>query len=256
MKIAIAGKGGVGKSTISALIARCLSDEGERVLLVDADPDTNLSTLLGIEDPSAIRPICGLEELIADRTGTDMNESSPLFRMNPKVDDIPDDYCVEKAGIKLIVMGTIARGGGGCACAENAFVKSLVSHMILGRKEHVVMDMEAGIEHLGRGTAIGVDALIVVAEPSRTSLNTAMRIKLLACDLGIKNIRMIGNKIRSREEEAFIVDNSNGIGIAGFIPYQDEIREMNRGEKNVFMLDVKITGLMKKIIEGFKSPQL
>jgi CO dehydrogenase maturation factor len=251
MKIAIAGKGGVGKSTISALIARCLSDGGERVLLVDADPDTNLSTLLGIEDPSVIRPISGLKELIAHRTGTDTDESSPLFRMNPKVDDIADEYCAEIAGIKLIVMGTIARGGGGCACAENAFVKSLVSHMILGRKEHVVMDMEAGIEHLGRGTAIGVDALIVVVEPSRMSLNTAIRITRLAGDLGIKNIRMIGNKIRSREEETFIINNSNGLGIAGFIPYLDEILEMNRGEKNVFTLDTKTTGLMEKIIEKF-----
>jgi CO dehydrogenase maturation factor len=176
--------------------------------------------------------------------------------MNPKVDDIADEYCAEIAGIKLIVMGTISRGDGGCACAENAFVKSLVSHMILGRKEHVVMDMEAGIEHLGRGTAIGVDALIVVVEPSRISLNTAMRIKHLAGDLGIKNIRMIGNKIRSQEDEAFITDNSNGLGIAGFIPYLNEILEMNRGKKNVLTLDTKITGLMDKIIKNFNFTSL
>jgi CO dehydrogenase maturation factor len=250
MKIAVAGKGGVGKSTICALLGRFLRETGNKVLLIDADPDSNLASILGIPEETAITPITELKSLIAERTGTTTNEASPLFRMNPRVDDIPDKYCVEINGIKLLVMGTIKRGGGGCACPENAFVKSLISHIVIQRNEWVVMDMEAGIEHLGRGTAIGVDVVYVVVEPSRTSMNTASRIKGLAYDLGIKKIKMIGNKIKSKEDSDFIVRNSNDFEVAGFIPFMEEIISMNTGDKDVFSLSKASIGHMEGILSS------
>ena len=180
MKLAVTGKGGVGKTTFVALLSAVLSRKGHKVLLIDADPDMNLATVIGIPHDRKVTPIVELKKLIAERTGVEERKSAPLFKMNPKVDDIPDTYCVEHNGLKLIVMGTIRKGGGGCACPENAFLKSLLSYLVVARDEWVILDMEAGIEHLGRGTAIGVDHMIVVVEPNRTSIETAYRIIKLA----------------------------------------------------------------------------
>ena len=149
MKIAVTGKGGVGKSTIVALMSRILREAGKTVLAIDADPDMNLATILGVPEHYEITPIIDLKELIAERTGTEVGKSAPFFTMNPKVDDIPEKYCVEYEGIKVLTMGTVTKGGGGCACPENAFLKHLLSHLVLLRKEWVLVDMEAGIEHLG-----------------------------------------------------------------------------------------------------------
>ncbi len=253
MKIAIAGKGGVGKSTISAIMARCMSDAGERVLLVDADPDENLAALLGIHDETSIRPISDLKELITERTVTGSGGPSPLFRMNPKVDDIPDTYFVERNLVRLIVMGTISGGGAGCACPENAFIKSLVTHLVLNRNEHVIMDMVAGIEHLGRGTAAGVDLLFVVVEPGLASLHTASRIRTLATGLGIKKITMIGNCVRSADERSFIAEHADSMDIAGFIPFMEDIVDMNRGKKDVFSLGTDSVEHVKRIVSDLTS---
>ena len=183
MKIAITGKGGVGKSSLAALAARVIREAGDPVVVIDADPDMNMATLLGVPAEQAVTPIIALKELIAERTGTKVGEPAPFFTMNPKVDDIPEKYWIDRQGIKLLAMGTIQRGGGGCACPENAFLKSLLGHLMIARREWVILDMEAGIEHLGRGTALGVDSMVVVVEPNRTSLETAYRIRKLAEDL-------------------------------------------------------------------------
>jgi CO dehydrogenase maturation factor len=236
MKIAITGKGGVGKSTISALIARVLRDADHKVLVIDADPDMNSATILGVPRENSITPIVELKELIAERTGTEVGRSSPIFKMNPRVDDIPEKYCVEHHGVKLLVMGTILKGGGGCACPENAFLKTLISHMVINRNEWVILDMEAGIEHLGRGTALGVDGMIVVVEPSQTSVETAERIKKLAGDIGIRKLYVAGNKVQADVEREFLTQELSRFEILGFLPYSEQIRRINMGEINAFTI--------------------
>ena len=251
MRIAVTGKGGVGKTTIVALMARVLRDAGNKVLVIDADPDMNLATLLDIPDKDKITPIVELKSLIAERTGTEVGQPAPFFTMNPRVDDIPGKYCVAHEGIKLLVMGTINRGGGGCACPENAFLKSLLSHLMLARKEWVILDMEAGIEHMGRGTAISVDTMVVVVEPSLTSIETAYRIKKLSGDIGISNLKIIGNRVRTDSEKSFITDNSKDLNLLGFIDYSEEIRKIDIKEASALDLDCKpitqINELIKKI---------
>jgi len=251
MKIAVTGKGGVGKTTIAVLMAGILSDSGNKVMVVDADPDMNVATVLGIPKEKSVTPIVELKGLMAERTGTKVGDPAPFFTMNPKVDDIPEKYCLEQRGIKLLVMGTIRMGGGGCACPENAFLKTLLSHLMVARKEWVILDMEAGIEHIGRGTAIGVDEMIVVVEPSRVSIETAYRIDKLSKDIGIKSIRIIGNKIRKPEEKNFIEENTEGLEILGFIDSSEEIQKINTNE--ISALDIagkpitQINELLKKL---------
>ncbi len=237
MKIAVTGKGGVGKSTVSALMTRVLKDTGNKVLLIDADPDMNAATILGVPGEKTITPIVELKELIAERTGTEAGKPAPFFKMNPKVDDIPEKYCLEHEGVKILVMGTVMRGGGGCACPENAFLKSLLSHLIINREEWVILDMEAGIEHLGRGTALGVDRMIIIAEPSQTSVETARRIKKLSGDIGIKKLGIIGNKIQNGDDEQFLTASLKDFEILGFIPYSDAIRKIDMGRVNAMNID-------------------
>lgn len=240
MKIAVTGKGGVGKSTISGLLVRALQKKGHKVLAVDADPDMNLATILGVPSSVTITPIIEFKELIAERTETEVGKPAPFFKMNPRVDDIPDKYCVDFKGVKILTMGTMRQGGGGCACPENAFLKSLLAHLVIGRDESVVLDMEAGIEHLGRGTAMGVDVMIAVVEPSLTSLETAKRIRKLSADIRIKRLLLIGNKIETEAQRTFIGEKAEGIEIAGFIDYSPEIQKINNGERSALTVDGKI----------------
>jgi len=236
MKLAVTGKGGAGKSTLTALMARVLRDRGRKVLLVDADADMNLAGILNVPDQESITPIVELKELIAERTGTRAGEPAPFFTMNPRVDDIPERYWVERQGIRLLVMGTVRRGGGGCACPENAFLKQLLAHLLVGRTEAVLVDMEAGIEHLGRGTAMGVEAMAVVVEPSRSSLETARRIRLLAPDIGIRNLVFIGNKTRGEAEKEYIRSGLGGSELLGCVAYAEEIRNLDTREDSLLDL--------------------
>jgi CO dehydrogenase maturation factor len=236
MKLAVTGKGGAGKSTLTALMARVLRDRGRKVLLVDADADMNLAGILNVPDRESIIPIVELKELIAERTGTRAGEPAPFFTMNPRVDDIPERYYVERQGVRLLVMGTVRRGGGGCACPENAFLKQLLAHLLVGRTEAVIVDMEAGIEHLGRGTAMGVETMAVVVEPSRSSLETARRIRLLAPDIGIRNLVFIGNKTRGQKEEEFIRSGLGGSELLGCVAYAEDIRNLDTREDSLLDL--------------------
>jgi CO dehydrogenase maturation factor len=252
VKIAITGKGGVGKSSLAALAARVIREAGDPVVVIDADPDMNMATLLGVPADRAVTPIIALKELIAERTGTKVGEPAPFFTMNPKVDDIPEKYWIDVQGIKLLAMGTIQRGGGGCACPENAFLKSLLGHLMIARREWVILDMEAGIEHLGRGTALGVDSMVVVVEPSRTSLETAFRIRKLAEDLRIHQVQVVGNKVRNSAEERFIRDNAQGLPVLGMIGLSEDIRRVSTGELSLFDVGGKpleqVAGIVRQLV--------
>ena len=223
MKIAISGKGGVGKTLLASLLARILADAGYSVLAIDADPDANLAATLGFPYPEKIVPISEMSDLIEQRTGARPGQIAPFFKLNPKVDDLPESYSVKHNGIKLMVMGRIKRGGTGCYCPEGALLQALLIHLLVARDEVIILDMEAGIEHLARGTAKAVDKLIVVVEPSRRSAETAYRIDKLAKDIGLQNIAIVGNKVRSQSEREFITSNLSGFDFLGFIPYDQAI---------------------------------
>ena len=225
MKLAVSGKGGVGKTTFSAILARTLSDRGKTVLAIDADPDANLAAALGIPDGDQVKPIAEMKELIFERTGAQPGTIGGFFKLNPKVDDIPDTLSVKLDNIKLMRLGSVKKGGSGCLCPESTLLKALVTHVVLGRNEVVIMDMEAGIEHLGRATAQAVDKLIVVVEPGRRSIDTAEHIKRLAAEIHLNNIAVVGNKIRGPQDEAFLRKHLTGFEFLGFMPYDDKLIE-------------------------------
>jgi CO dehydrogenase maturation factor len=221
MKLAVSGKGGVGKTTFSALLIRTLNDQGKRVLAIDADPDANLASALGIPDADKIVPIAEMKDLIFERTEAQPGTIGGFFKLNPKVDDLPDSLSAKLDNIKLMRLGGVKKGGGGCICPESTLLRALMLHIVLARDEVVVMDMEAGIEHLGRATASAVDKLIVVVEPGRRSMDTAGHIKKLASEIGLKNIALVGNKIRGEKDEEFLKKHLSDFEFLGFIR-QDE----------------------------------
>ena len=226
MKIAITGKGGVGKTFISSTLARLFEKNGYKVIAVDADPDMNLACALGIDEE--ITPLSKMDDLIEERTGAKVGEYGSVFKINPKVDDIVENYSYRagNGNIHLLVMGTIEQGGGGCVCPASVLLRRLLRHLILKRNEVVIMDMEAGIEHLGRKTTENVDLMIVVIEPSKKSLLTAKRIKKLANDINISNLYAVVNKIKNDEEKETFgkrFEKEVNIPIIGYIPYSDEV---------------------------------
>jgi len=222
MKIAVSGKGGVGKTTVAALLARLLAAEGDRVIAVDADPAPCLASALGIENADDIAPVTELKELIEERTGAKIGAMGSFFKMNPTVDDLPDKLSVVKDGVHLLLMGTVDHGGTGCVCPESVMLKALVTHLMLGQKDHLIMDMEAGVEHLGRATATAVDLMIVVVEPGARSIKTAKRVAELAGEIGIKNIAAVVNKVRDDADTAAVAKALEPIGLLGALPYDPQ----------------------------------
>jgi CO dehydrogenase maturation factor len=243
MKIAVSGKGGVGKTTFSALLIRALDENGKHVLAIDADPDANLAAALGIKDADKIIPISEMKDMIFDRTEAKPGTIGGFFKLNPKVDDLPDSLSIKLGNIKFMRLGEIKKGGMGCICPESTLLKALVTHIVLLRDEVVVMDMEAGIEHLGRATAKAVDKLIVVVEPGRRSIETAGHIKSLAGDIGLKNLSLVGNKIRSAADEAFLRENLPGFDFLGFLYFDDALIEADLNGVSPF--DVQTTAIAK-----------
>jgi CO dehydrogenase maturation factor len=224
MKLAITGKGGVGKTTVCALLSQAFAAAGHRVLAVDADPNATLAACLGFPDADSIRPLTEMSDLIEERTGVKPGAPGAIFKLNPRVDDIPDRFSVQHNGIRLLRMGTIKNGGAGCYCPENAFLKSLISHLLLSELDVMIMDMEAGIEHLGRATVEGVDWLLIVVEPSRQSTDTARRIHSLAGDIGLTRIGVVGNRCRNGRESDFIRGAIDPLPLLGAIPYDEALR--------------------------------
>lgn len=225
MKVAITGKGGVGKSTVAGMLARALSDDGWKVLAIDADPDANLASAIGVpaERFAELVPISAMKDLAMERTGATPGGGS-FFILNPKVDDIPDRFAIEHAGIKLLAMGTIEHAGAGCVCPEHALVRTLMHHVLTRRREAVLLDMEAGLEHFGRGTVDSVDLLIIVVEPGMRSVRTGAQIERLATELGIKQIGYVANKVASPEDEAFVADQMAGKDLLMVAPFDRAVQ--------------------------------
>jgi CO dehydrogenase maturation factor len=248
MKLAISGKGGVGKTTFAALLIRTLSRDGRRVLAIDADPDANLAAALGIADADKITPIADMKDLVFERTGAQPGSIGGYFSLNPKVDDLPEALSAKLENIKLMRLGGVSKGGAGCICPESSLLKALVRHVVLQRDEVVVMDMEAGIEHLGRATAKAVDKLIVVVEPGRRSIDTAGHIKQLASEIKLNNIAVVGNKIRGPKDEAFLKEHLNGFEFLGFLPFDDALIEADLQGKSPFDVDSTAIAVVKEMI--------
>ena len=249
MKLAISGKGGVGKTTLTALLAKAYAKRGYRVLAIDADPDANLAAALGCSNPETIRPIADMAELIEERTGAKPGTVGGVFRMNPKVDDLPEKLSAEIDGIRLMRMGTVKKGGGGCVCPESTLLRALVQHLLIERTDVVLMDMEAGIEHLGRGTSEFVDRLLVVLEPGKRSLETAEKIRELAEDIHLRKLGAVGNKIRGPEDEAFLVEHVKGIPLLGFLPFRDSIIRADMEARPPFEGSEDLVELADEMIE-------
>jgi CO dehydrogenase maturation factor len=237
MKIAVSGKGGVGKTTFASLLIRTLDADGKHVLAIDADPDANLASAVGIDGAEGITPIAEMKDLIFERTEARPGSIGGFFKLNPKVDDLPDALSARLGNIKLMRLGGVKKGGAGCICPESTLLRALVTHIVLARNEVVVMDMEAGIEHLGRGTARAVDKLIVVVEPGRRSIDTAGHIRQLASEIGLKNIAVVGNKIRGPKDEDYLRRHLPDFTFLGFLPYEDALIEADLNGRAPFDVD-------------------
>ena len=228
MKIAVTGKGGVGKTTIAATLARLYAAEGKKVYAVDVDPDSNFGLALGFSEEKLeqIVPISKMRRLIEERTGAD--QSNTFYKVNPKVNDIPDIYGREYKGVKLLVLGTVETAGGGCVCPENVMLKRIINDLVLHKNEIAILDMEAGLEHLGRGTTAGMDQFIVVIEPGARSIQTYRNVKRLAEGLGVKKVRVIANKIREKADEDYIKSKIPAEDLLGFVHYNTEVMDADR----------------------------
>ena len=242
MKIAVSGKGGVGKTTVAGTLARLLGKDGLRILAVDADPNANLWSSVGVPSETAkeIVPITENNELVESRTEGDYIQfAGTFFKMNPRVDDIVEKFAVPGPdNVSLLVAGTVVEGGSGCMCRSGVLLKALIRHLVLGTDEAFVMDMEAGIEHLGRGSTRGMDALIVVVEPGRRSLDTLSRIKKLAADIGVATIYVVGNKVANDEDADMIrqATEKQAVTLLGLIPIDENIKDADK--KGIAPLDL------------------
>jgi CO dehydrogenase maturation factor len=230
MKLAITGKGGVGKTTLSALLAQSYADMGRQVLAVDADPSPCLAGALGFppELRKQLRPISEMDDLIYERTGAKPGTMGGFFTINPRVDDIPERFSVLHRNVRLLEMGAVDIGGSGCICPESAMLKTLFTHLLFRKDDVLILDMYAGVEHLGRATVDFVDAMIVVVEPTRRSLGTAAQIKKLANDIGLHRLWLVGNKVRDEDEAAFLLAETPGIPLLGVLPADLAVQEADR----------------------------
>ncbi|NIM93195.1 MAG: AAA family ATPase [Anaerolineales bacterium] len=255
MKIAVTGKGGVGKTTLTSLLAYTYVNQGYQVLAIDADPSPCLGAALGFpqEMLDELTPIAKMEELIYERTGAMPGTTGGYFKLNPRVDDLPDRFSATYRGIRLLELGAVEMGGAGCICPESAMLRSLVTHVLLRRDEVVLLDMYAGVEHLGRATSAAVDAMLVVVEPTLRSLGTAAQIKKLAQDLKVEHIFLVGCKVQNKEDEHFIKEHSPGLQVLGYIPDDPAVREADRQGIAAYDLSPKLVAVSGEIVQQLEE---
>ena len=249
MKIAISGKGGVGKSTLAAALSLLLAQKGQTVLAVDADPDANLASALGLsaDQQQIIVPIAEQAALIEERTGAKMGQYGQMFKLNPEVADIADKYATMHNGVALLVLGAVERGGGGCACPENVLLKALVADLVLYKDQTLIMDMEAGVEHLGRATTRAVDTMLIVVEPGQRSVECARKVMKLGHDIGLHSFKIIANKVSGSADEHFVRNSFPELELVGVIPFSEEFRALDR--KGIAVLD----GISPALKECFET---
>ena len=230
MKIAISGKGGVGKTTLAALLAQVYADQDRDVLAVDADPSPCLAGALGFPEElrDRLSPVSEMDELIEERTGAKPGTVGGFFTLNPRVDDIPERFSVSHRGVRLLEMGAVDIGGSGCICPESAMLKTLFTHLLFRKDDILILDMYAGVEHLGRATVDFVDMMLVVVEPTRRSLGTAAQIKKLANDIGLTRLWLVGNKVRDEQEARFLKEETPGLPVLGYLPADLAVQEADR----------------------------
>ncbi|MCJ7547528.1 MAG: carbon monoxide dehydrogenase accessory protein CooC [Deltaproteobacteria bacterium] len=255
MKIAIAGKGGVGKTTLAGVMARYLAEEGYKVLTIDADPDANLASALGFPQEllKGVTPLAAMTPLVEERTGAKKGTFSGVFRLNPKVDDIPDTYGVTHHGVKLLIVGSIPQAEGGCFCPENILLKGLLHHILVKRDEVVIIDMEAGLEHLTRGSTKHVDAFIVVVEPGQRSISTAKQIRRLALDLGVQKVYGVGNKVTSPVDRALIEQGLSELSFLGYLSFNQKVIEADKQGISPYDLDGAIKKEVQEIVKRLQG---
>ncbi|MEW5783656.1 MAG: AAA family ATPase [Bacillota bacterium] len=226
LKIAVSGKGGAGKSTLAANLVYCLTKKETPVFAVDADPDANLGLTLGLDPEKvlSLRPLCELQEVIDAKNAG----GGTFVDLNPDVSDILENYTLRDGLIRFLKMGGIKQGGSSCYCKENSFLNAVLTNVLLDRPEPVVLDMSAGIEHLTRGTARGIQLMLVVVEPTRAGLSTALAVDRLAGELAVPQVFFIGNKTRAPEDRQFLFDALPPERIAGMIPFTEKALERAR----------------------------
>ena len=248
MKVAITGKGGVGKTTLSSSLARLWADEGRHVIAIDADPDANLAIALGADAATAASctPLSEMDDLIEERTGARPGRGG-MFRLNPDVSDVVETCGTLINGVTMLKMGTVERGGSGCMCSEGVFLKAFMHDLLVERDDVAILDMEAGIEHLGRGTAESVDAFIVVVEPGARSVQTAQQVRSLAADIGIKEVLVVGNKVRDESDANFLRDSFEDAHFLGFLPDSDSVRLADREGRSAWGADTEFTDAIRAI---------
>ena len=252
LKVAVAGKGGVGKTTLTSLLAGYFRDQGRRVLAIDADPSPCLGEALGF--PAAklerLAPLSEMDELIAERTGSD---SGGFFKLNPRVDDLPERFSQVHDGVRLLLLGSVQHGGAGCFCPASTLLQQLVRRVMLSKDEVVLLDLYAGVEHLGRATADSVDVMLIVVEPTMRSIKTAIQVRDLAADIGITNVLLVGNKLAGEEDARFIAENTSGIPVAGVLPQSGAATAADREGSSLYRLDASLSLAIEEIATRLES---
>lgn len=258
MKLAVSGKGGVGKSTIAGALALVLTERGKKVIALDADPDANLATALGFSEQlrELIVPISSQIKLIEERTGAKVKQYGQMFKLNPEVSDVAEKLAVTGNGVSLLELGAVEMGGSGCACPENVFIRSLVTDLVLYKDDILIMDMEAGVEHLGRATAKGVNAMLIVVEPGRRSIECGERVISMSKEIGINNVEIIYNKVADNGDREYIKSAMPGIEPLAIIPYSDEIRRSDQSNALITEtigkdLKMQLENLAETLIEKY-----
>ena len=248
-KIAIGGKGGVGKTTVCALLAELLSDDGFDVLAIDADSDPNLAAALGISSEETPVPLIDMKDLIKERTGAEPGSIGQYFKMNPDISDLPARYCVEAGGVKLLSLGGIENAGSGCACPEGAFLKSLLGYSLLHSNEVVLVDLAAGLEFMGRACVRGIDAMIVVVEPGARSIETAMNIAKMSTQLGIPHIGAFINKVTDDAQVEAVRSQLGDIKVLGSYGYDASVQASDLTRSAVMDASDELVNELKKTKE-------